>query len=187
MPPWITVLSRHTVFTERVIYYKFTLVWYSTKQGTLHRPMSHLVHLHTLPFLWLREEHRRLCSWVDDFPGQCLLWQLLLRFAAAAVVPLLLLPPPGNLSTWFQVGVSNQNFTDGFLPEFYYLFIFLFFFFCHCSICLVKLLCMTWHSCRNVIPVRYECLLQWQQDRSKATMWLLYNIPAIRGCPRHCH
>jgi len=26
MAPWITVLSRHTVFTRRVIYYKFTFV-----------------------------------------------------------------------------------------------------------------------------------------------------------------
>jgi len=30
---------------------------------------------------------------------------------------------------------------------------------------------------------RYERLLQWRQNRSKATMWLLYKIPAIRGCP----
>jgi hypothetical protein len=35
-------------------------------------------------------------------------------------------------------------------------------------------------SFQNVIPVdmnntsRYELLLQWQQNRSKATMWLLY-------------
>jgi hypothetical protein len=32
-----------------------------------------------------------------------------------------------------------------------------------------RLLCMTGHSCRNVRPIRYECLLQWQQNRSK---WL---------------
>jgi hypothetical protein len=43
------------------------------------------------------------------------------------------------------------------------------------------LLCMTVHSCRNVIPVRYEHLLQWQQNRSKA---MLCKILAIRGCPR---
>jgi hypothetical protein len=40
------------------------------------------------------------------------------------------------------------------------------------------------HSCRNLMPPRYECLLQWQQNRSKATMWLLYKIPAIWVCPR---
>ena len=33
---------------------------------------------------------------------------------------------------------------------------------------------MTWHSFRNAILVRYEWLLQWQQNRYKATMWLLY-------------
>jgi len=55
--------------------------------------MSHLGHLYTVPFLWLREEHRRQRSWVDDFAGQCLLWRLLLRLAAAAVVVVLLLLP----------------------------------------------------------------------------------------------
>jgi hypothetical protein len=54
--PWITVLSRHTLFTMRVIY-KFTFVWYSLKQGTTHRLTSHLMHLQTVHFLWLWEEH----------------------------------------------------------------------------------------------------------------------------------
>jgi hypothetical protein len=53
--PWITVLSQPTVLTKRVIYYKFTFVRYSVKQGTTHRPTSHLVHC--VPFLWPREEH----------------------------------------------------------------------------------------------------------------------------------
>jgi len=42
--PRITVLSRHTVFTKRVIYYKFTFVRYSAKQGTMHRPLHHIWH-----------------------------------------------------------------------------------------------------------------------------------------------
>jgi len=33
----------------------------------------------------------------------------------------------------------------------------------------------------------YKRLLQWQQNRSKATMWLLYKNSAIRGCPRRCY
>ena len=49
---------------------------------------------------------------------------------------------------------------------------------------LFALLCMTWHSCNNIIPLRYEHLLQWQQNRCKATIWQQYKIPAIRGCPR---
>jgi len=73
--PWITVLSRDTVFTIGVIY-KFTLVWYSAKQGTTHRPTSHLVHLYTVSFLRPREENGLQLCWVDDFAGQCLLWRL---------------------------------------------------------------------------------------------------------------
>jgi len=30
-----------------------------------------------VPFLWPREEHRQQWSWVDNFAGQCWLWQLL--------------------------------------------------------------------------------------------------------------
>jgi len=55
--PLITVLSWRTVFTKRVIYYKFTFVWHSMKQGNMHRPTSHLAHC--VPFLWPREEHKR--------------------------------------------------------------------------------------------------------------------------------
>ena len=43
--PWITVLSWHTLFTTRLIHYKFTFVWYSTKQGTMHISTSHLAHI----------------------------------------------------------------------------------------------------------------------------------------------
>ena len=76
--PWRTVLSWHTVFTTKRVIYKFTLVWYSVKKAPhTHRPMSHLAHLYTVPFLWPREEHRRQHSWVDDFAGQCLLWRLM--------------------------------------------------------------------------------------------------------------
>jgi len=53
--PWITVFARRTVFTKRVIYYKFNFVRYSAKQGIIHRPTSHLAQC--VPFLWPREEH----------------------------------------------------------------------------------------------------------------------------------
>jgi len=70
----------------------------------------------------------------------------------------------------FRVGVSNQNFTDGFLLVFD-------FFSSHCNrhlrqSALFTLLCMTRHSCSNLMLLRYERLLQWQQNISKATMWL---------------
>ena len=124
--PWITVLSRHTVFTKRVIYYKFTFVRYFVKQGTTHRPTSYLSHC--LPFLWARKEHRRQSRWVGDFADQCLLWRLQLRLAAAAIVVPLILPPKNSfpyrqpLHLIPGVGVSNENFTVGFLLKFYLLF-----------------------------------------------------------------
>jgi hypothetical protein len=68
------------IMTHRIhiwVIYRFTLVWYSPKQGTTHIPTSHLVHLNTLPFLWPQEQHRWQHSWVHDFAGQCLSWQLL--------------------------------------------------------------------------------------------------------------
>ena len=58
------------------VIYKFTLVRYSVKQSTTNRSMAHLVHLFTVLFLWLRDEHRRQWNWVDDFNGQCWLCQL---------------------------------------------------------------------------------------------------------------
>ena len=36
--------------------YKFAFVGYTVQQGTTHRPMPHLAHLHTAPFLWPRDE-----------------------------------------------------------------------------------------------------------------------------------
>ena len=41
------------------------------KQGTTHRPTSHLVHC---AFFWLLKAHRQQHTCVDDFAGQCLLW-----------------------------------------------------------------------------------------------------------------
>jgi hypothetical protein len=86
------------------------------------------------------------------------------------------------LSTWIRAGNSNQNFTDCFLLKFN-------FFSGYRSDTynyLPYLKSSVWlHSCRNLMQPRYERLLQWQQNRSKATMWLLYKTPATRGCPRH--
>ena len=86
-----------------------------------------------------------------------------------------------SLSTWFRVSVSNQNFTDGFLLKFDFFFL---------AVAqhlqwsaLFRLLSMTGHSFRNQMPRRYELLPQWQQNRTKPTLWLLHKIPAIQGCP----
>jgi len=70
----------------------------------------------------------------------------------------------------FQISVSNQIFTDGFLLKFD-------FFSSHCNrhlrqSALFTLLCITRHSCSNLMLLRFECLLQRQQNISKAMMWL---------------
>ena len=95
MASWITVSLWHTVFTNRVTY-NYTLVWYSITQGTTHRPMSHLVHLYTAPFLWPQEKHTPQHRWVDDFAGQCLLWRLSSRKTLFA--------PTLGLTTYLGVG-----------------------------------------------------------------------------------
>ena len=46
---------------------------------------------------------------------------------------------------------------------------------------LFRLLSMSGHGCRNLMSRRYE-LLQWQQNRSNATMWLQYKIQGCRRC-----
>ena len=165
MATCITVLSWHTVFTIGVIY-KFTLMWYSAKQGTTHRPTSHLAHLYTVPFLWPREEYRQQRSWADDFAGQCLLWRLLSHktfFDSESVSATRISQMASSLSVIFFPGHCNRHlqWSALFTP-----------------------LCMTGHSRNNLMPLRYVCLLQWQKNRSQAVMWLLYKIPAIRGCSR---
>ena len=40
---------------------------------------------------------------------------------------------------------------------------------------------MTGHSFSNLMLLRYEHLLQWQQNRSKATMWKLCEFQLFRG------
>jgi hypothetical protein len=74
--PGVTVLSRHTVCTIGMIY-KFAMVWYYVKQGTTHRPTSHLAHLPTVPLFWPGDEHRWQRRWVDDLASLCWLWWLL--------------------------------------------------------------------------------------------------------------
>jgi len=39
-------------------------------------------------------------------------------------------------------------------------------------------------SFRNIIPVRYEHLLQWQQNKSKAMMWVLYKNSSYLRVPK---
>src|SRR5215469_9847200 len=77
--------------------YKFTFVWYSSKQGTTHRPTSHLTHLYIVRFLWPREEHTRQRR-LFDFACQCLLWRFSSRKTSFA--------PERELPTNLGVGQS---------------------------------------------------------------------------------
>ena len=109
--PWSTVLSWHTVFTKRMIYYKFTFVRYSAKQGTIHRPTSHLVHC--VPFLWLREEYGS-ANWLEiSLASVCcgdFCWSLLLLLLLLLLFPnfslLKIVFPIASLHTWFPESVS---------------------------------------------------------------------------------
>jgi len=145
----------------------------------MHRPTSHLSHC----ALTLAAKTQTVEQWVH-FAGHCLLWLLLLRLAAV-VVPLL---PKNSLltslaftpdskamsATRISLMASSSSFIyffpaiawDPQLPT------------------LFRLLCMTPHSYRNVIPARYEHLLQWQQNRSKATVWLLYKNSSYSRVPK---
>ena len=177
MAPRITVLSWHTVFTKRVIYYKFNFVWYTTKQGTTHRPTSHLAHLYTVTFLWSREEHRQQSRWVD-FAGQCLLWLLLL----------LLLLPQNSLLTSLAFALDSETVSATRISLMASSSSFIYFFVAIAQdpqlSALFRLLCMTWHSFRNIISVRYERLLQWKQNKSKAIRWLLYTNSSYSKVPK---
>ena len=88
-------------------------------------------------------------------------------------------PPPPSSSSKFQAIVSNHNFTDSVLK-----------FYSFPAIApdvqqsaLFRLLCVTGQSW-TVKMLWYEHLIQWQQNGSKAMIWQLYKIAAIRGCPR---
>jgi len=181
--PWITVLSRHTVFTKRVIHYKFTFVWFPWNKA----PRTGSRHIwHTVPFLWPREEHRWQSSWVDS-ATHCFLWLLLLRLAAA-VVPLLLLLPQNSLLTSLVFTPDSEAMSANRISLMASSSSFIYFFPATArdpqSSASFRLLCTTRRSFRNIIPVRYERLLQWQQNRSKAMMWLLYKNSSYSRVPK---
>ena len=134
---------------------------------------------------WLdQQKNEYLCSILEAVPRLVIshmlqpVVRLLLRPATAASVfaVLLLLPPPQNSKSLLATTISLMSSSSSFIsfpaiaPDLQ-------------QSALFRLLCVTGHSWRTVKPLWYECLIQWQQNGSKA-MWQLYRIPAIRGCPR---
>jgi hypothetical protein len=69
MAHWIALLSLLTIYN---VIYKFALVWYSLKQGTIGRPTSYFLHLNTVPFQWSWAELKLQWSMLI-LAGQCLL------------------------------------------------------------------------------------------------------------------
>jgi len=133
--------------------YKFTLVWHSLNKAPRTGP-HHIRRIYTLcPF----SGHNKN---TDD---RAVGWMILLASVCYC---------DSRVGKHFfnsESGVSNQNFIDGFLLAFV-------FFPGHCHghlqwSALFTLLYMIRHSCSNPVPLRYERLLQWQQNRSKSTMW----------------
>ena len=84
MASWITVLSRHTVFTKRAIY---RLLWCDIPLNKApHTGPCHVWRTYILCLFSGREKNRQQWSWVDDCAGQCWLWQLSSHtFVAAAL------------------------------------------------------------------------------------------------------
>ena len=144
-----------------------------------------------------RQKDEYLCSFLEAVLSLviCHLLQpvvrLLLRLAAAVVVaplPLLLLPPPPqNRQNRYPQHLIQSQCQQ---PEFHrWLPPRVWFFFSAIAqrvqqSTFLRLLSTTGYSCRNLILRIYELLLQWEQNRSDAAIWLLYTIPAIWGCPR---
>jgi len=152
-------------------------VWYSVKQGTTHRPMTYLVHC----ALSLAARTQTAERWVD-FAGHGLLWLLL---SLAAVIPLL---PQNSLLTSLAFAPDSEAVSATRISLVASSSSLIYFFLAIAqdpqSSALFRLLCMTRHSFRNVIPVRYKRLLQWQKNRSEATIWLLYKNSSDSRVPK---
>jgi len=114
--PWITVLSRHTVFTKGVIYYKiyFCVIF----RKTSHHAQAHVTSGTLCPFFGHENTDGTAVGWF------C--WPLSVMVTSAEAGCCHCSSSSSKLSsniasfcTWFQGCVSKQNFTDEFLLKFY--------------------------------------------------------------------
>ena len=148
---------------------------------TRHHAQAHVTSGALCPFFGRKNTDGRVVGW---FRWPLFVWLLLLRLAAV-VVPLL---PQNNLLTSLVFAPDSEAVSATRISLMAFSSSFIYFFpgtaWGPQLSALFRLLCMTGHSFRNVIPVRYECLLQWQQNRSKATMWLLYKNSSYSRVPK---
>jgi hypothetical protein len=122
-------------------------------------------------------------QWVD-FAGQCLLWLLLLSLPA---VPLLLLPK-NNFLTSLAFAPNSNSVSPTRISLMASSSSFIYFFLAIAqdpqSSALFRLLYMTGHSFRNLMPVSINVLYGDSKTDLKLRCDSCIKIPAIRGCPR---
>ena len=182
MASWITVLSWHTVFTKTLIYYKFTFVWYSAKQCTTHRPMSHLVHC-AVSLAARRTQTAQQLGWFR-WPACVMATSAEAGCFCCSSPP----PPPQNSpltllgfapdckamsATRISLVASSSSFIYFFLAIAWD----------SQSSALFRLLCMTRHSFRNVIPVDMNVFYSDSKTDLQLRCDCCIKIPAIRGYP----
>jgi hypothetical protein len=117
-----------------------------------------------------------------------LLWLLLLRLPA---VVLLLLLPQNNLLTLLAFTPDSELVSATRIsimaPSSNFIYFFPTIAWDPQSSALFRLLCMTRHSFRNVIPVNMNVFYSDSKTDQKLRCDSCIKIPAIWGCPRHCY
>ena len=167
-----SLLYHDTVFNMGVIY-KFTFVWYSAKQGATHGPTSHLAHLCTALSFTARR------TWTAAQMGWWFRWPVFVMATLKSqnFFPHLVFQPIWGVGrSWLFTAFSIKFLTRRSLKSRWV---------ClaprevtvsNCGVLLTTtLVCLTyflyflydWHSFRNLMPVRYEHRLQWQQTDLK--------------------
>jgi len=178
--PWITVLSQHTLFTDRVIY-KFIcsdILWNKAP----HTGPHHMRCTYTLCPFFGRANN------TDGSVVGLMISMAIVCYGDSIVTKHFLRPPSVFQPIWgwdnlgyFQLPQSNSS------PEGAWNFSGYIFFLAIASNYngLLYLVSSVWLA-QFQKPDATETWrsLQWQQNRSQAMMWLVYKIPAIRGCPR---
>ena len=160
--PWISVLSWHIIHKDGDIFQIYFCVIFREK-GTMHRLTPHVVHCVSVSPFFGRKKNTD--SSADRFmillASVCygyFFWGLLLLLFLLFFF-LRLVFNIASLCTWFQGHVSNHNFTDGFLLEFY-------FFPGHGSETYNRLPCLHYIWLSRVTETlyieRYKSLVQWQ-------------------------
>ena len=162
-----------------ILHIYFCVIFHETRcHAQVHVTSGALVHC----ALSLAVKRTQMAEQWVDFAVHCLLWLLLLRLPA--VVPLLLLPQNNLTSLAFAPDselVSANRISHMAFSSFIYFFPAIAW--DPQTSALFTTMCdSAQFQKRNTIE--YERPLQWQQNRSKATMWLLYKNSSYSRVPK---